>query len=461
MDTDGVPPPVHRASRELVELQRAIDEFNLQDGDSNDDEAPSPPIQRLRTKTSRASLSNEAVKSPVAPKRPDSSPKQTAPVPRFATPPSWMVAKPYPQYNDLISVSTRLPLPVPDQIPPLRVDTNSSTSEDRYAPPLPNKSHRRSHFDPEPPKTNRPDHTKNFSHPFKKQLELQSRMQPHQPQPQARPPAQYQMQTQTQAQTQPKYANTKSFRNPPRPLSYRNSSRTPYSLRRWGSLDTIDSVQTTQELSRENSIDGAESTHTGTSSSSRRQYLSFDDDDEDDDDGGGDSIAAAAPISPPACRIPLADTPSDHSRPSSASNSLRSVSTTTQGSSSKKSATASIMRRLKGDRTPEPLLTPESLDTEKSISLDQRSRTNSSTSSMTISSGRPSELALAGSSQGSTSQLSVSSKDWKSSDFDISGLSEAELKKCKKKGINPALYAEMKAARKGRFVSPIGGNTFI
>ncbi|KAJ4294268.1 hypothetical protein N0V90_007958, partial [Kalmusia sp. IMI 367209] len=69
---------------------------------------------------------------------------------------------------------------------------------------------------------------------------------------------------------------------------------------------------------------------------------------------------------------------------------------------------------------------------------------------MTISSGKPSELACPTSSAGSASQTSVSSKDWRSSNYDTSGLTEAELKKCKKKGINPALYAEMKAARKGR-----------
>jgi len=52
---------------------------------------------------------------------------------------------------------------------------------------------------------------------------------------------------------------------------------------------------------------------------------------------------------------------------------------------------------------------------------------------------------------------------WSSSAYDISGLSAAELKKLRKKGINPALYAEMKAARKGKgkWVGPLVGNTFI
>ncbi|KAL5412895.1 hypothetical protein PMIN06_010743 [Paraphaeosphaeria minitans] len=437
MDVDGLPPPsISRAPRELLELQKAIDNFSLEDGDFDDEAAP-PPIQRPRTTPSRASPSDNVSKSPVAPKRLASSPKQPTPVPRFATPPTWMVAKPYPQYNDLISVPTRAPPPEPDRIPPLRVNTYHSSSTDRHAPPLPSKNPRRSHFEPEPLEPSRPDHARNFSHPLKKQLNLQS---------------------QTQPQRQPKYANTASFRHPPRPVSFRNSSRTPYSMRRWSSLDTIDSVQTTQETSRENSIDGTESMRTEISSSSKRQYLSFDDGGQGEDE---DSLAGDIPGTPPASSVSLPSTPSDDSRRSSASNSLRSISTTTQGSGSKRSTTASLMRRLKGNKTSEPLLTPESLEVEKRASLDQSSRTNSSNSTMTISSGRPSEAALPGSSHGSTSQLSVSSKEWKSSNFDTSGLTQAELKKCKKKGINPALYAEMKAARKGRFVSPIGGNTFI
>ncbi|TKA23453.1 hypothetical protein B0A50_07480 [Salinomyces thailandicus] len=52
---------------------------------------------------------------------------------------------------------------------------------------------------------------------------------------------------------------------------------------------------------------------------------------------------------------------------------------------------------------------------------------------------------------------------WSSSAYDTSGLSTAEIRKLRKKGINPALYAEMKAARKGKgkWVGPLVGNTFI
>ncbi|GAB7361512.1 hypothetical protein MBLNU230_g1568t1 [Neophaeotheca triangularis] len=54
-------------------------------------------------------------------------------------------------------------------------------------------------------------------------------------------------------------------------------------------------------------------------------------------------------------------------------------------------------------------------------------------------------------------------RKWKSSDYDTSGLSHSEIQKLKKKGINPALYAEMKAARKGKgkWMGPLSGNSFL
>jgi len=61
------------------------------------------------------------------------------------------------------------------------------------------------------------------------------------------------------------------------------------------------------------------------------------------------------------------------------------------------------------------------------------------------------------------SQGSSSSKQFESSSYDTSGLSVEEIHKLRKKGINPALYAEMKAARKGKgkWLSPLVGNSFI
>ena len=62
-------------------------------------------------------------------------------------------------------------------------------------------------------------------------------------------------------------------------------------------------------------------------------------------------------------------------------------------------------------------------------------------------------------SEGSTSRNGSvdSSGKWSSSDFDTSQLSEKELKKLEKKGINPALYLEMKAAKGGKRSGPFGG----
>ncbi|KAF7186769.1 hypothetical protein HII31_12001 [Pseudocercospora fuligena] len=51
---------------------------------------------------------------------------------------------------------------------------------------------------------------------------------------------------------------------------------------------------------------------------------------------------------------------------------------------------------------------------------------------------------------------------WHASDYDTSGLSEREIKKLEKKGVNPALYAEMKAARgSGKVVGALTGNTYV
>lgn len=52
---------------------------------------------------------------------------------------------------------------------------------------------------------------------------------------------------------------------------------------------------------------------------------------------------------------------------------------------------------------------------------------------------------------------------WKSSNYDASQLGEKKLAKLRKKGINPNLYMEMKAARggKGKLVGPLVGNTYI
>lgn len=52
---------------------------------------------------------------------------------------------------------------------------------------------------------------------------------------------------------------------------------------------------------------------------------------------------------------------------------------------------------------------------------------------------------------------------WMGSNHDISSLTDAEIKKLRKKGINPALYVEMKAARrgKGKWLNPLSGNSYL
>lgn len=459
-DGDGVPPPIRRASRDSLALHKTLDHLHLDSHSFDDDEAEPPPIRRHRTSSSGPSPSKRPFKFAVAsPTRSKPGPAQAAIPPAVATPPARTLVLPYPQHDppSPSSLARNIPAPMPSQRPELRVNTSPAPAPDTQTPPLPPKSPLRSRLEPQHPKSDGPKHARNFSHPFKDRAQFPT-------------------------QSQPKYANTSSYRNPPRPLSYRNSPRMPYSLRRWSSLETIASVQTIQELERENSLEeensledseSIHSTHTSSTANtpgSKRQYLSFydgDDDDADDveseaEDGIETLVATNVSSTPPDSSVAVSLSPSDLSRSqSSASSSRHSASTTTQGSGSKKSTATSIIQRLKRNKEPEPLLLPDHLEIHKRVSIDQRSRTNSATSSMTISSGRPSDIGVTGFSQGSQSQLSVSSKDWKASDFDTSGLSEAELKKCKKKGINPSLYAEMKAARKGRLVSPIGGNTFI
>ena len=65
----------------------------------------------------------------------------------------------------------------------------------------------------------------------------------------------------------------------------------------------------------------------------------------------------------------------------------------------------------------------------------------------------------------SESGSSLVGKDgkWTSSDHDTSMLSEKEIKKLEKKGINPALYVEMKNAKKkgGSCVGSLAGNAYV
>jgi hypothetical protein len=100
---------------------------------------------------------------------------------------------------------------------------------------------------------------------------------------------------------------------------------------------------------------------------------------------------------------------------------------------------------------------PERLLIERKVSFDRSShRSSLSGSNQSLPLEQSSSPALL-----DAPSQSGSSSGWSASNFDITSLSESEIKKCKKKGINPALFAEMKAARKGKWTSPIAGNTFL
>lgn len=75
----------------------------------------------------------------------------------------------------------------------------------------------------------------------------------------------------------------------------------------------------------------------------------------------------------------------------------------------------------------------------------------------------PETRSIMGRERDSDSRGSVSSNEWAASEVDTSVLSAEKLRKLKKKGINPALYIEMKAARKGKskWLSPLQGNSFV
>jgi len=95
-----------------------------------------------------------------------------------------------------------------------------------------------------------------------------------------------------------------------------------------------------------------------------------------------------------------------------------------------------------------------------SLSNSKNSRWNDSASHHTV---KPAAAPSMAPSVAESGRTSLNSADWKSSEYDISGLSEKKLAKLRKKGINPQLYMEMKAARggKGKLVGPLVGNTYI
>lgn len=161
--------------------------------------------------------------------------------------------------------------------------------------------------------------------------------------------------------------------------------------------------------------------------------------------------------------IPRTEPPKPASLPGSlrtaSVSSTQSIHPVTPVASAETYPPRGILRKLKPGKRKDSAGTDagaERLVIERTVSVDQTSHhSDSSSASNTISSGTPSQYphSKAGNSQ--------SSSQWSASSHDTSGLTVEELKRCKKKGINPALFAEMKAARKGKWTSPIAGNTFL
>ncbi|KAF2625259.1 hypothetical protein BU25DRAFT_117629 [Macroventuria anomochaeta] len=249
-----------------------------------------------------------------------------------------------------------------------------------------------------------------FSHPFREQLYA-----PRQPDPAPR-------------------------RHPTTLVSYKPANQHLHPrLRKRTSLDTIASVTTTASVLEPDDVE----TPSPSMFTLESEY----------------PITPDVDLGPP----PMSEPPKSASLPESlrtaSVSSTHSMHPTTPVSSAETYPPRGILRKLKPGKRKDSVGTDggaERLVIERTVSVDQTSyHSNSSSASNTISSGAPSRYPP------SETGNSRSSSAWTASSHDISGLTPEELKKCKKKGINPALFAEMKAARKGRWTSPIAGNTFL
>ena len=241
-----------------------------------------------------------------------------------------------------------------------------------------------------------------------------------------------------------------SYRNNKREIS--NIKRLPPHLRRQTSLETINSVTTTGD--DDQSIYGHDPPEVEAPSP---DWFTLEDD---------------PPTNPP---------PSIMSKPSSmhsSSGSSRRTSTPVEtpleyGSldhHTPQSLFRKMMPRRLTDKTPDPPPSPTRLVIAKSTSVDRtsahisnfsRSTTSLSEEQRSMPEERSLQSILDNVERSRSGSKSSGSSKWSASDFDTSTLTEAELKKCHKKGINPALYAEMRAAKKGKWTSPIAGNTFL
>ena len=241
-----------------------------------------------------------------------------------------------------------------------------------------------------------------------------------------------------------------SYRNNKREIN--NIKRLPPHLRRQTSLDTINSVTTVADDDRsEHGHDPPE-----VEAPSPDWFTSED----------------HAPSNPPSNII--SNPSSIHSSGRSSRRTSTSVETPLEYASLDHHTPQSLFRKMMPrkltDKTQDKPPSPTRLVIEKAISIDRTSCPSTLSISTTfvpdIPRILPEERSLrsildnAERSRSGSKSSSGSSK-WSASDFDTSTLTKAEIKKCRKKGINPALYAEMRAAKKGKWASPIAGNTFL
>lgn len=226
-------------------------------------------------------------------------------------------------------------------------------------------------------------------------------------------------------------------RSPAKLKSYRTNKRLPPHLNRRTSLETIASVTTTQSISSDEEEQGPPEAATPSQHSFTLE-----------DDG------ACTPVPSDVQSLAL----SMRKASLSSLNSYDPAVVPVLSPALVENAQKSFFRKVTNRKSSEPTAVPDHLAIEKNISVLRTSQPSSlSGSSQSLPVKSPASLERCTTER----SHSGSSSGWSASNFDITTLSEAEIKKCKKKGINPALYAEMRAARKGKWTSPIAGNTFL
>lgn len=222
-------------------------------------------------------------------------------------------------------------------------------------------------------------------------------------------------------------------------ISYRDNSKLPLHLRRQTSLETIDSVGTTTTVkpkddSRKDSAD--------MDASSRASFTL-------EDIPSATSTSTALTSTPASIR----------SSESSSAHSVARQSEAKDFNSQENHSFKSLLRRITSHNSEEPPPLPDRLLIQRAVSIDRTlHQSDSSNDGVNRSAGK---LNKAQTPMAEQSLSDSSGSQWSASGFDTSNLTEKQIKKFQKKGINPALWAEMKAAKKGKWASPIAGNTFL